>query len=292
MKKSICIYIISLIWASTNIVVCQKNKTKTENKPVKHTFEHSILINSQTIKTFKKNSLQFEIQHRFGRIDQGFEEGKNFDLFGILGAANIRVGVNYSFTDKLALGLGATKNNYLYDIQWKYKVLQQTKSKAIPLTVVYYGNTSVKTVKDDDLIFVNRLSYFHQLLVARKFNSRLSLQVAPLISHFNLVDTIGERDVKHTNFGTSFSGRFNVSPQGSILLEYNQPFTVSDFSSDLKTLPDVGIGFEIATKGHIFQFFITSAISIINQYNMVENTNNFAKGEVFLGFNISRNWSF
>lgn len=292
MKKSICIYIISLIWALTNIVVCQENKTKTENKPVKHTFEHSMLINNQTIKTFKKNSLQFGIQHRFGRINQGFEEGKNFDLFGILGTANIRVGVNYSITDKMSLGLGATKNNYLYDIQWKYKVLQQTKSNAIPITIVYFGNTSVKTVKEDDLIFVNRLSYFHQLLIARKFNSRLSLQVAPLISYFNLVDTIGEKDAKHINFGSSFSGRFNVSPQGSIILEYNQPFTVSDFSNDLKTLPDVGIGFEIATKGHIFQFFITSAISIINQYNMVENTNNFAEGEVFLGFNISRNWNF
>ncbi len=267
-------------------------KEAKSKKPVKNTFENSLLVNSQTVEMLRKNTLLFTIQHRFGSIDKGFKSENNFDLFGILGVSNIRVGLNYALSDKLTVGLGATKNKYLYDFNWKYKILQQTVSNSIPVSVVYLGNTTINTLKGEDARFVNKLSYFHQLLIARKFNKKLSLQLGPCLSHFNLVDTIGGKDVRHLNFGIQFGGRFNVSPQGSILFEVHQPLTVADFGNGKQTLPTYGLGYEIATRGHVFQIFITNATSIINQFDMVENTNNMFQGEFQLGFNIARRWRF
>ena len=268
-------------------------KKKVVKKPMKHTFENTLLINSQTTETLKKRTLQFGIQHRFGRIDQGMQEGNNFDLFGLLGVANIRIGLNYGITDRLSIGLGATKKNYVYDLRWKYKILAQTKKVGMPITLTYFGNVAVATIRSDDYkTFANRLSYFHQLMIARKITKSLSLQLSPSLSYFNLVDTLAGKKVEHLNFGMSLGGRIKVSPSGSIMFEFNQPITISDYGDGKKTQPGIAIGYEIDTRGHGFQLFITNAINLIDQYNMVENTNDFFNGEIFIGFNISRNWNF
>ena len=268
-------------------------KKESIKKPVNHTFENMMLVNSPTIETLKINSLQFCIQHRFGRIDNGFKDGNNFDLLGLLGVANIRIGLNYGITNKLTVGLGATKKNYVYDFKMKYKILKQTQNRGTPVTVSYYGIVAVATIKSDDFLsFSNRLSYFNQLLIARKINKKLSLQLSPSLIYFNQVDTLGGKVVKHLNFGLNIGGRINVSASGSVIFEFNQPLTISDFGSGNKTKPSVGIGYEIATRGHVFQLLVTNAINIIDQYDAVENTNDFFKGEIYIGFNISRNWNF
>lgn len=268
------------------------DKKEVIKKPVTRTFENIMLINSQTIETPKKKTLLFGIQHRFGRIDQGLKDGNNFDFFGLLGVANIRMGLDYGITNRLSIGLGATKKNYVYDLRWKYKILQQTSSKGMPVTLSYFGNIAATTIKSDNYSsFSNRLSYFNQLTIARKINKILSLQISATLSYFNLVDTLGGKDVKHLNYGIGLGGRINVSPSGSVIFEYNQPLTISDYG-DNKTKPGIGIGYEIATRSHVFQLFITNAINLVDQYNMVENTNDFFNGEIYIGFNISRRWNF
>jgi hypothetical protein len=297
--KLTTILLVIIYSSSPNYLLAQKiadtnpDKKEVVKKPVKHTFENIMLINNQTVETPKKNSLHFGIQHRFGRIDQGFKDGNNFDLFGLLGVANVRIGLVYGITNRLSIGLGATKKNYVYDLRWKYKILQQTSSKGMPVTLSYFGNVAAATIKSDNYSsFSNRLSYFNQLTIARKINKTLSLQLSGTLSYFNLIDTLGGKDVKHINYGIGLGGRINVSPSGSVIFEFNQPLTISDYGNDNKTKPGVGIGYEIATRGHVFQLFVTNAINLVDQYNMVENTNDFFNGEIFIGFNISRSWNF
>ncbi len=163
----------------------------------------------------------------------------------------------------------------------------------MPVTLSYFGNVAAATIKSDNYSsFSNRLSYFNQLTIARKINKTLSLQLSGTLSYFNLIDTLGGKDVKHINYGIGLGGRINVSPSGSVIFEFNQPLTISDYGNDNKTKPGVGIGYEIATRGHVFQLFVTNAINLVDQYNMVENTNDFFNGEIFIGFNISRSWNF
>jgi len=258
---------------------------KKESKPVKNTFETLALINYQTIEVLRKKTLQFEIEHRFGKMDQGIE-----DLYGIFGPANVRLGLKYGITERLTVGFGATKNNHLYDLEWKYKILKQTKSGSIPFTLTYYGNVQINTSVDDNFkTLSNRMAYFHQILIGRKFGKKLSLQIAPSFTHYNLVDTVRYSDIRHNNFNITVGGRYNFSAQSSLIFEYSHPLNAS---VDVGTKPDLGIGVEISTGGHAFQIFFTTASGINNANNTVYNTNDFTKGEILLGFNISRKWRF
>jgi len=127
-------------------------KPKESPKLIKDSFEDIILINNQTTEVLRKHTLQMEIQHRFGSIDQGMQEETTFDLLGIFGSSNIRLGFNFGLTDRLMVGIGGTKNNNLYNAQWKYKIFRQAEAKGMPVTVTYYGNIAINISKNPDFI--------------------------------------------------------------------------------------------------------------------------------------------
>ena len=93
-----------------------------ENKPVKNTFESTILIENQTVMLPVKGTFQFDMQHRFGTIQNGFD-----DLFGLYAPSNIRMGVYYTPVNKLSVGFGFTKANNLLDFSAKYGLLSQMR---------------------------------------------------------------------------------------------------------------------------------------------------------------------
>ena len=47
------------------------------------------------------------------------------------------------------------------------------------------------------------------------------------------------------------------------------------------------LGWEINTATHTFQIFVANYNQIINQRNLVFNTNDFTKGDYLVGFNIT-----
>jgi len=281
-----------------------KAKPQPDNKPIRSTFENQVLINNQTVMNPSKKTLDFVIEHRFGILSM------SDDMYGLFAPSNIRLGLTYGLCDRLAVGIGATKDKRLYDLQAKYIALKQTKLNSIPVTVSVYGDVARSAL--DDKLFLNqdsvykgsnRLSYFGELMVARKINTRLSLQAAFTFSHFNLVDSTA--GVKHDNYGLSFLGRYRFSPQSSIIVEYDHPLTtrstvaVTDYTSNSVTTtttyypkPNLGIGIEVATSGHQFQLFVCTANAIINQETRVYNQNDWTNREVMLGFNITRQWGF
>lgn len=73
------------------------------------------------------------------------------------------------------VGFGFTKKNLTWDLNAKYAILQQKTNGGFPLSLTYFVNVAMDTrdksafANADDLAFDDRLSYFHQLLIARKF---------------------------------------------------------------------------------------------------------------------------
>jgi hypothetical protein len=265
-------------------------ETPMEKEYVRATFENGVLINNNTVEVPGHKSLDFNIQHRFGLIKD------EKDLFGIYAPANIRMGLTYGITSNLAIGVGASKNKMIYDLNAKYVILKQTKEKGTPVTLAYFGDVGKSALGRDN--FVNaegdykmayKVSYFHQLMVARKFNSHLSLQLGATYSHYNIVDSAyGQHDF----YGASFVGRYKFSAQSSIAIDFDYLLNVSDIEEDARPKPNLGIGYEVSTGSHQFQIFICTSSSIINQELRVFNTNDFADGDVLLGFNITRSWGF
>jgi hypothetical protein len=289
MKKVYTIIILVLLLPAL-IIAQEEEKTKTKSKPVRAPFACPTVIDNQTVYIPTAKTLEFVIEHRFDRIEN------ISNLFGIYGSSNIRLGANYSITNKLSVGYGITKYRMLSDFRIKYNILEQTRDNKIPLALTAYGNMGIDGRSDtyfgQNYKFTNRLSYFAELIVARKFTDWLSLQVSGSFSHINRVDSLYE----HDRFGISFSGRARITPQSSIVFNYGIPLTIEsigetkpiqDFPSD-----NFGIGWEIATSTHCFQIFVTSTTDLVPQYAMMTNRNDWTMGDLFFGFTITRLWSF
>jgi hypothetical protein len=269
------------------IETIQEEPVARKPRPVRGTFDSGALINSQAALIPTHNSLEYMIQHRFGKIS-----GETFDLLGLYAPANIRMGINYSILPYMQIGIGTTKNQKLQDGNVKIRLLQQKNVITSPVSVVYYGNAALSAREPEFFQqFSHRMSYFHQLIIARKISTNFSLQLAPSFSHFNVVDSLMNHDI----IAVSFNGRYKISPQTSILFEYDHQLTKHEPEfGKFEVKPNIGAGIEISTGSHSFQIFISSFDAIVNQRNMAYNTNDFTeigKG-LLLGFNINRLWNF
>ncbi|PKP23594.1 MAG: hypothetical protein CVU06_07485 [Bacteroidetes bacterium HGW-Bacteroidetes-22] len=293
MKKPILYTAITLMLVLANLqIVNAQDETGTESKPVRSTFESGILIDQQTNYIPTANTLELLIQHKFGTIQNGIT-----DLYGIYAAgANVRIGFNYSILDNLMVGFGSTKNKKFQDFQVKWNVLPQTRDNKYPVAITLYGNMAIdareKEVFGTGYNFGNRFSYFSQLIITRRFNDYLSLQVAPNFTHFNSA----EKGMDHDKIGLSLAGRVKVSPQSSFLLQCDVPFKIQGIAENMEftnpSKPNFAFGWEISTSTHAFQIYMGTASGILGQENLMNNTNDFLNGEMMLGFTITRLWSF
>ena len=253
-----------------------------ESAAVSNTFATSTLIDNQTVAVPFKGSMELQIQHRFSPI----ENIKN--LFGIYGSANTRLSLNYGVGDRLMIGVGTSKDYKLTDIQWKYLILQQKEDNSMPFTLAYYGNVTADLRNPDNFgpeanfKEMHRLSYFTQLILARKFGEKFSLQVAPSLAYFNTVQYIDETNgYKNLNFGLSAGARYNMFGNHSLMVEYDQLLTKQDLVKQPK--PNVAFGWEINTGTHAFQVFVTKYSLLNNQYNLLYTSSS----DYMVGFNIT-----
>jgi len=255
-------------------------------KPVRSPWEGTLLIDNQTIKVVPKGGREIMIHHRFGTFQNGLS-----DLYGIYAPSNIRLGILYGVTSRLSIGFGTEKNNKMQEFQLKYAILHQTRDNSIPIAITYFGNMVIdgnnKEKFGETYKFLHRFSYFNELLIGRKFNERLSLQLGANFSHFNAVDSLYD----HDQAGLTFGGRFKLWGDNSFIFEYDKPLRIKSLSEYLepKNSPtdNFSFGIEFGTSTHCFQIFAANWDKIIAQKNYMFATNKFFNKGILLGFNIT-----
>jgi hypothetical protein len=270
--------------------------TGPDQRPVRNIFESIWIIDNPTVLVPVKGTFEFDIQHRFGVVSNGYE-----DLFGLYAPANIRLGFGYEPFQNLMIGFGITKSNITWDLNAKYAILQQTRSGSMPVSLSYFVNTAMDTrdkdffTNPDELVTADRISYFHQLLIARKFTDRFSLQVAGSLSHFNTVDAFKNpaNEIVHRwnndHFALSVSGRYHLGSWVNVIVNYDQPLTNHEV---VDPHPNIAFGVELTSSSHQFQIFAGNFYHITPQRNNVFNNNKFGDGDILIGFNITRLWNF
>ncbi len=287
MKNYIKILLLLLILPF--IAVAQEiDSTKVKEKLERAAFESASIIDNPTNVLFNKNSLEVQMAHRFGTVNGGTN-----DLVGFWAPSNIRIGLSYAIHERVSIGYGTTKFDRLQDFNWKVALLRQTRSNKIPVSVTYYGNFTIDASKKDAVHkgvskfghLADRWSNFHQLIIAKRFNSKFSAQIAPSVSHYNVVDNTMRNDMVAIAFG----GRYKISSQTSILADYSQPIT--KFMLD-NPHPGISLGVEFATSAHAFQLFATNYNGLVSQKNYMFNKNDFFNGDILIGFNITRVYNF
>ena len=289
MKKQLSILFVSLCALlqvvaqneSENLLLLLDDKPPTEYTSA--TFKATRLVNFHTVEVLGKRCLDFRISHRFGELNTGM-----YNAFGLDGGANIRLGLEYSHDGRLMFGAGRTSSQKIIDGFVKYKLLRQTTDNKMPVTLTLFSsmfytfeNRKIGTVNYYNN-FTDRISYCHQLMIGRKFNSKFSLQLTGGMVHFNLVENFTD---KNDCYFSGIVTRFKITKRQAITLEYAA--RLNKYSLD-KFYDSFAIGYDVETGGHVFQVHLTNSFALTeNQFYMYTRTS-WSDWGVRIGFNISR----
>jgi hypothetical protein len=248
------------------------------------TFKSTRVINMHSVENAAAGHLDFRISHRFGTINSGAQ-----DLWG-LDQAYMRLGFEYGVTDKLMAGFGRSNVNKEIDAFVKYKIIRQSSGlRNVPVTISWFSSAVVRTTPFADTnrknYFSSRLYYCHQLLVARKMNDELSLQIAPTLVHRNL---IADSTVNNDVYALGMGGRYKITKRSSFNVEW-----VAVPGDQLEPIykNSLSLGFDIETGGHVFQLHFTNSKPMNEKGFITETTGEWAEGDIQFGFNVSRIFS-
>ncbi len=281
--------------------------TKKTHEKVVTTFKDQKIINAQTTETVKAGTMSFNINHRFGNIGVA-SNGGGHTLYGLDNVSDIRFGFDFGITNNLTIGIGRSKQAELVDGFVKYRIMTQTQDNHIPFSMALYCDASYNPQSAS--IFYNgmaeptaanpftqsdvhRFSYVTQLILARKFGSRFSIELLPSYQHRNyiLANFNLDNDAIETNDLLSVGGGFRFKFTKRIALICDYFYTFSKYRTNNTANPyfmPLALGVEIETGGHVFHLNFTNASGIIENNLIPNTTDDWLKGGFKFGFNISR----
>jgi len=255
-----------------------------KDEPVIATFKATRLINQQTIEVGGTRSLDFRIHHHFGPFNSGA-----YDFWGIDGGASIRLGLEYSYNGRLQFGLGRTSYEKQIDGFLKYRLLRQSKSGSMPISVTLFSGAYRNGIKglqiggiDKFKYASDRLSFVQQIIIARKIDDKLSIQITPTMVHYNLVENLADNN---DAYFLGIAGRYKISNRTAITYEYGA--NLLNYSES-KYYDSMGIGLDIETGGHVFQMFLTNSFGMTENQTFARTNSAWADRGFRLGFNVSR----
>jgi hypothetical protein len=259
----------------------QLGKDSVKKEFVYNAFKSSRVIMSHSMEMLRPGVLDFRILHRFGKVNGGINE-----FFGLDGPANIRLGLDYGVTNSFSFGIGRSTFNKELDGFLKYRLIQQsTGPRSLPFSFVIVPGIVYRTAKWTDGVnhfASDRVNYYGQAIIGRKFSESFTLQLSPIVLHRNLTElTADANDL----FAGGIGGRIKLTKRISLNADYIYVFN-QDANKGLHN--PLSIGFDIETGGHVFQLHFTNAHGMNERAIIAETTDSWGKGEVEFGFNISR----
>lgn len=269
----------------------------TAQTPVFQTFKDRWVINTPSVETLPKRKLDFRVAHRFGDI--AGKSGGWTTFYGFENAADVAFGLEYGLNNRLTVGFGRSKGagqlGQLLTGSLKYNVLhQQVDGYPISLTVVGFETISASQKSSDPSSlnyfekFSHRIIYHTALLAARKFSSRISVQLSGGLTHRNVVAAGDVNTIFHAGLAT----RIQVTKALGIIGDFTLPLNgrQSPFKSggNRTYYPPLGIGFEFETGGHVFQVNFTNSKGIVPTDYIPYTISNWLDGQYRVGFTISR----
>lgn len=254
----------------------QSQKTKSN---VSSTFKSFKLINFETTKLVPKKHLDFVIAHRFGSIENGFD-----DLFG-LDFASTRIQFLYGITDNLNISFSRSRFERTYDFATKYRIATQ-QNNGFPVTINGYHLLAINTQLDEDAFsnfsFDNRLGYTSQLIIARKFSSKASFQISPTLLYEGLTVT---QDEDNLQYALGLGGRLLLTKRLAFIADYGLHLNRASSSPFNNPL---ALGVEIETGGHVFQLTFSNAQGLFENAFINRATGSWKDLDIFFGFNLNR----
>lgn len=287
--KKIFLLAVCLAWL---LPVFGQEEGETSSTPVIDMFSGTRTVNMHTVKQMGKKTLGYRIQHRLGDMDGGV-----YTFLGLDGPASVFLGFDYGISDKLSVGIGRHSLGKLIDGYVKWTPLQQTTDGSVPVTVGVLGKANVTYLRDEAAQFngfdrfeefPNRMSYFTEVMVARKFGDRLGLQLAPGWTHLNLVERAADaNDI----FSVTAQGSFKITKKLGVSAEYTYVINNHlDPNGPLTVQNSAGVSLDIMTGGHVFQVVVINSFGMNETQAIPHTISRIQDGKIRFGFNIARSF--
>jgi len=262
------------------------------------------IVNSQTTETIRKNCLSINLSQRFeNAYNSSLKSPLNtaaHNLFGLANISDIRFSLDYGLTNYLTLGIGRSKFSEMFDGTIKWRMLIQTTANR-PVSITFYGNIGYSTMSTEKLYAgvvpvkkneFHRLQYCSQLLIARKMNGNISLQMMPTYVYRNFikldVNTKNFAEDKNGLFSMGFAARLKLSKKATFVFDYFYNASAFQNKNPLGFYNAFGAGIELTVRGRVFNFNFTNSDAILESNFMPYTRSTWLKGQFKLGFNISK----
>lgn len=283
MKKIKLIVFISILctcesFAQNEDLLSLAGNDTIQKEYVKNAFKSSRVINGQSIELPGKGVMDVRILHRFGLLNSGAS-----NLFG-LDQANMRFGFDYGISDRVTVGVGRSNVGKELDGFIKLRpVWQATGPGGMPFSLIWVSGATLSTVPAQDGApkpdFSTRMAYYHEIIIGRKFSQRFSFQAGGVMVHRNIVNT-----AENDTWAVAMGGRFKLSKRIAFVADYHHILS----GKQPGTQDPLSLGFDIETGGHVFQLHFSNAIGMNEKNFLTNTTDDFWKGEIRFGFNLSR----
>lgn len=258
-----------------------ERKLASESQEVELIFHAPRHINLLTVEPLDKKTLHFAIMHTFGTLDGGIQ-----NLWGLDNGANIQLSFEYAFSNKFSLGAARQSRDKIYNLYGRYHILNQTQDGKMPISLSLMGGAGVNTSNYEFLLeenpnFAERSSFAFQIMAARKFSDKISVQLSPMMAYFvdpNPIFLI-EGD-QNLYLALGFSGKYKITGKSSLTLQW-----IPNLNNELRN--NLGVGIDLEAGGHVFQMYFVTSQALNEQYLLAGG--NGVPGEEFrLGFNVNR----
>ena len=280
MKKYILVFLLCLpfLTFSQDDLLNSIDSTAV-NEKVESAFKGLKIVNFESTKLAAKGDLYFIVAHRFGSTKDGFKT-----FFGLDDAVT-QLKFVYGLADWFTIS--AARSEPAYDFSVKYSLMQQIKD-GFPVAIVGFSSLAINIDKSFNetnypkMQFNDRLIYVNQVLISRKINTNLSLELAPTYLHENFVY---DDNQDNSQFILGMGGRYKFAKRWSLNSDYGLRLNRSSNSPFSNPL---SIGVDLETGGHVFQMHFSNSQGIHEAGFLGNSTGDWTKGEVFFGFNLLR----
>ena len=264
----------------------------------KEAFNDRRVINSHSVEMLEGGKMDFRVLHRFGNMfgDQGGWP----TFYGLENSTDVSIGFDYGINDNINIGIarskGAGELRQIVNTFFKARLMRQHEEGRNPLSITVLGVANASTMPKSSASNVlssfpkasNRWSYHVQLMFARRFNSRFSIQGNVNYTYRDIVYTYDQNDL----VSLGISSRIRFTKATSLIVDATFPVLDDARESPQDYFPPIGVGLEFETGGgHIFQMNLTNAKGVSETDYIPYSFSDWSKGEFRLGFTVSRKFS-
>lgn len=278
-KITLLFCVFPFLMVAQDDLLSEIDSVATPNDSVVSAFKSLKIVNLESTKLASKGDLYFIVSHRFGYFDKGFK-----DFFG-LDEANTRLQFVYGLTKRITVHVSRSGFQKAYEFAVKYSLVSQKKSGS-PFEIVGFNSLAINTELDKVILpkleFSDRLAYVNQILISRKFNDKLSLEMAPTYFHENYV---ANNSQDNSQFALGLGGRYKFTKRWSFNMDYAAHLNRASNSVFKNPL---SIGFDLETGGHVFQMHFTNSQAMHESGYLGNTAGSWGDGQIAFGFNLVR----